>query len=359
MVYIHASLNFGGGVGAVVKQLTQQQIKHGDKVYILAREFDSAVKAYDDEIKIIHLKDKKCWIPKIVKGYNLKRAYKKIKKQNANEEAVLICHCIGVAGLLGSIPKQSIIVLHGHINTSGITSELFYKLLYKRYKKSNFVACSNECAEYYRNQFNIRCKVILNGTICSGAKEKHYQDKKDFIVGMISNLDEHKGFKYFLEAAVILCKKYNHVKFYIAGTNSENFNFDDFIQNNKLSSSIKYFGEVENAANTLLPKIDLLVLPSVMEGLPMSLIEAQCYGIPILATKVGGIPELLVNGYNGYFIKRDIADIVSKVELCLDENRYKTLMKHSVEVYDAKFSAVRMYEEYKKETEKIIGLKNV
>ena len=111
---------------------------------------------------------------------------------------------------------------------------------------------------------------------------------------------------------------------------------------------------MEDAANTLLPKIDLLVLPSVMEGLPMSLIEAQFYGIPILATEVGGIPELLTDGYNGYFIKRDGADIAGKIELCLSLPQYEILSKNSLILASDKFSSERMYEEYEELTENVI-----
>lgn len=354
MVYIHASLNFGGGVGAVATQLAKQQLKRGNKVYILARESDPAVKTSADKIEVIRLKDKKGFIPKIVKGYNLKKEYNKIKKKHPTEKAVLVCHCIGVAGLFGSIPKQTIIVLHGHINSNGVISKVFYKLLFRRHRKNNFVACSKECAEYYSDYLNVNSRVILNGATCTGVKTEYFPNKKEFIVGMISNLDEHKGFKYFLEAATVLCKKYNFIKFYIAGKNSENFDFESFILNNKLNDSFKYLGEVEDAANTLLPKIDLLVLPSVMEGLPMSLIEAQFYGIPILATEVGGIPELLTDGYNGYFIKRDGADIAGKIELCLSLPQYEILSKNSLILASDKFSSERMYEEYEELTENVI-----
>ncbi len=357
MVYVHASLNFGGGVGAVVKQLALQQVAHNNKIYILARESDKFVKNINDKnlFEVRYLKDKRGVIPTIVKGYNLKKEYTKIKALHPTEKIVLFCHCIGVVGLLGSIPKRTIIILHGHINTKGLTSDIFYKLLYRKYKCSNFVACSKECAEFYAQRFKIDCKVVLNGTVCSGEKKEYYTTKRDLVVGMISNLDNHKGFDYFLETAKILHKKYSCVKFFIVGENSEHRNIEQFANDNDLNDSIKYFGLIDNAADMLLPNIDLIVLPSIQEGLPMSLIEAQYYGIPILATKVGGIPELLIDGYNGYFIKRDACDIASKIELCLDKNRYAELSKSSFAVYNEKFSAVRMYEEYKRLVEILLG----
>ena len=48
--------------------------------------------------------------------------------------------------------------------------------------------------------------------------------------------------------------------------------------------------------------MDVFVLPSYNEGLPISILEAMSYNLPIISTKVGGIPEILKNEYNGYLI---------------------------------------------------------
>ena len=357
MVYVHASLNFGGGVGAVVKQLAKQQIDHGDAVYILARRSDyyATEIAENSSVKIVYLKEGKNIIPKSVKGFNLKRDFYKIKSQNTDEKIVLICHCIGVVGMFGSIPKQTIIVLHGHVKYNGHLSKLFYKLLYKRHRSRNYIACSKECADYYFEQFKLKCKVIMNGCACVGEKKEFYPSKGDFAVGMISNLDNHKGFEYLLGAAKLLSKKYNFVKFYIVGANSEKFDFGGFFKSNGMEYVIEYLGEVKNAADKILPQIDLLVLPSIMEGLPMSLIEAQSYGIPILATEVGGIPEILKDGYNGFFIKRDERDIASKIEYCLNKELYTKMVGNSSLMYDTCLSAERMYKQYRELAECILN----
>lgn len=361
MVYVHASLNFGGGVGSVVKQLAKQQIDHGDTVYILARKSDYFAAEIAENVfaKIVYLKEGNNVIPKSVKGYNLKREFYKIKSQNLDKQIVLICHCIGVVGMLGSIPKQTIIVLHGHVKYNGYLSKLFYKLLYKRHKSRNYIACSKECADYYFEQFKLKCKVVLNGCACIGKKKEFYPSKGDFAVGMISNLDNHKGFEYLLGAAKLLNKKYNFIKFYIVGANSEKFDFDGFFKSNGMENVIEYLGEVKNAADKILPQIDLLVLPSIMEGLPMSLIEAQSYGIPILATEVGGIPEILKDGYNGFFIRRDENDIAEKIGRCLNNSLYGKLVSNSLSVYKTRFSAERMYKEYENLIRNIVGFDSV
>jgi glycosyltransferase involved in cell wall biosynthesis len=49
--------------------------------------------------------------------------------------------------------------------------------------------------------------------------------------------------------------------------------------------------------------VDLLVLPSLTEGMPMVLLEAQYFGLPIVASKVGGIPEIVTHERNGFLVQ--------------------------------------------------------
>lgn len=358
-IYIHVSLHFSGGVGAVVKQLVKHQVACGDEVYLVAREGDQGVGAIADksDVNTIFLKRRPLKIlPRIITGNNLKKIYNQIKQNNKNSKVVMICHGVGIIGLFGKVKRENtIVVLHGHINKSGMALKVFYSMLFGRFRKLKFVACSNECASYYRDGYKINPCVILNGCDVQGEKKAQYPSTKTLCVGMVANMDSHKGFKYFLEAINNIDYTKLNVKFYLVGENAENFNFENYIAENNLQTILKYYGNVPDAANTIMSLLDLLVLPSKMEGLPMSLIEALSYGIPILATKVGGIPEILRDGYNGYFIKRDGADIAKKIELCCDPTTYLSLSKNALYCYNSAFSSNKMCSNYDKYIEKNIG----
>jgi len=70
-----------------------------------------------------------------------------------------------------------------------------------------------------------------------------------------------------------------------------------------IADFVKYCGWIEDKEkDLLLRKTDIFVLPSYAEGMPMSILEAMSYAIPIVTTNVGGIPELVIDGETGYLI---------------------------------------------------------
>jgi glycosyltransferase involved in cell wall biosynthesis len=112
---------------------------------------------------------------------------------------------------------------------------------------------------------------------------------------------------------------------------------------------------VENAGDTLVPSLDLVVLPSASEGLPLTLVEAIAHGVPILATRVGGIPEVLIEGVTGYFIERNPIDIAEKIRILHDDERlYESLSNNARDLYTNKFTVERMAKEYSRVYDSIL-----
>lgn len=83
-----------------------------------------------------------------------------------------------------------------------------------------------------------------------------------------------------------------------------------------LKGHVIFTGERDDVPD-LLAAADLFVLPSVSEGLPISLLEAMASSLPIVATDVGGIPELVVEGVNGHLTKAGDAPAMSRALLSL------------------------------------------
>ena len=94
---------------------------------------------------------------------------------------------------------------------------------------------------------------------------------------------------------------------------------------------------------------DLFMLPSDYEGLPMVLLEAMCQGKPIVASRVGGIPEVVIDGENGYTIPNDSALFVEKIVQILENDDISCrFSKHSQHIYSTRFNTMKMVESYLK-----------
>jgi glycosyltransferase involved in cell wall biosynthesis len=85
-----------------------------------------------------------------------------------------------------------------------------------------------------------------------------------------------------------------------------------------IADSVEFLGWVVGDAKLkLLEEADVYVLPSFHEGLPVSILEAMSYGVPVLSTRVGGIPELVREGLDGFLVEAgkvdDLADRMARL----------------------------------------------
>ena len=89
----------------------------------------------------------------------------------------------------------------------------------------------------------------------------------------------------------------------LIGGDGEIEKVQQYIKDNKLDNVAEYIGWVSGEEKIkLLNEVDVFILPSYNEGLPISVLEAMSYNLPIISTTVGGIPEILKNEYNGFLI---------------------------------------------------------
>ena len=96
---------------------------------------------------------------------------------------------------------------------------------------------------------------------------------------------------------------------------------------------------------------DLFVLPSLEDNLPNTIMEAMACGVPCVGFKVGGIPEMIDHGRNGYVATpRDADDLAEGMEWCLDPSRHEELSREAVRKVSMKYSqhsvAMRYIEVY-------------
>lgn len=139
-------------------------------------------------------------------------------------------------------------------------------------------------------------------------------DIKDVIlIGVIANLYKTKGLGYLVEAIKILGIKYPipNIKAVIIGEGEERNKLRTKIKESGLEKSFFLLGSIPEAYKYL-KVFDIFVLPSLKEGLPYTILEAMAASLPIVATQVGAIPEILENEKTGVIIP--LADPLSLAE---------------------------------------------
>jgi glycosyltransferase involved in cell wall biosynthesis len=123
-----------------------------------------------------------------------------------------------------------------------------------------------------------------------------------------------------------------------------------------LPQNVYCLGEI-HSAYTYFKYADLFVLPSHYEGLPISLLEALSFGLPSVASAVGGITEVL-DGKNGFGVPNDITVFKEKIEFILeDKDRYKMMSKCARQTYITNFTIEKMINGYLSVYEDIVNKK--
>lgn len=144
---------------------------------------------------------------------------------------------------------------------------------------------------------------IPNGNLL---KEELNLSPDTMLVGNLSALADHKDFPTFLKVARRVVDENPWVHFVVAGSGDERGFIEKFIEENKLSSRIHLLGFRKDVPKVM-KSLDVFLITSKTEGLGTIVLEAFAAGIPVVATRAGGIPELVNDHVTG--LLKEIGDV--------------------------------------------------
>lgn len=121
------------------------------------------------------------------------------------------------------------------------------------------------------------------------------------VIGVIGQLIPRKGHRYLIEAAPAILKHYPETRFLFFGQGPLQHDLQQLCKSLHMANKVHFAG-FRTDLERILPCLDLVVHPATMEGLGVSLLQAAAAGVPIVATRVGGIPEIVHDGVNGYLV---------------------------------------------------------
>ena len=221
------------------------------------------------------------------------------------------------------------------VNTS---HNIFYdkiRLTRFAYKHAHLVACGKMVKENLVKEFGMpesQVKVIHNAIksfdeVCVEDNQiAELRRKGSFIVGNVGRLSEQKGMEYFIKAIPEVIKRRSMIKFVIVGSGEDEKKLESLVHTMKIEKDVLFLG-YRNDIQNIMSQLDLLVLSSLWEGLPLTPIEAFSVGKTIIATAVDGTVEIVRDGVDGFLIQpKDIDSIVEKIVYLYDNNEILEMM---------------------------------
>lgn len=172
-------------------------------------------------------------------------------------------------------------------------------------------------------------------------------DSIPFVIAYIGRLSREKGPIDFVKVAKGILERDKECRFVVAGDGPMLQTTKQYAEELGLMTHFDFKGQIpQKDMLSLYEEIDLLLSTSHTEGLPNTLLEALASGVPVVATKVGGVGELIKNGYNGFLTeKEDVESLINNVLLLKnDPAMAESFRRNGWDVVMKKFSFLRRME---------------
>ncbi|MFA6572160.1 MAG: glycosyltransferase family 4 protein [Bacteroidota bacterium] len=170
-------------------------------------------------------------------------------------------------------------------------------------------------------------------------KEKLGIKKDEFVIGFVGRLEKVKGCEYLIKSLPYLNFPY---KVLVAGDGSEREDLEILAKTLGIDDKVIFLGYRDNVV-LIYPLLDILVVPSLSESLGLSVIEAQAMSVPVIASNIGGLGELVINKKNGIlFESKNYVNLAEKIVLLkkdivlkevMIKNAYNDIRKYCLENY--------------------------
>jgi glycosyltransferase involved in cell wall biosynthesis len=193
---------------------------------------------------------------------------------------------------------------------------LAYRLIART---GTLVAVSEDLKRFIAEKAGIpgrRLRVIYNG-IMPGAPVDEVEIERcrselgirsgDTVLGAVGSLYPVKGHRFLLDAMPLVLQRFPDTVLIMAGRGELDVSLKEQAKRLGIEEKVRFLGMREDVPR-LLGLMDVFVLPSLSEGLSMALLEAMAAGKPVVATRVGGNPELVEEGKTGLLVRGQDAD---------------------------------------------------
>lgn len=252
----------------------------------------------------------------------------------------------GAAAILSAaMARVPVIVVHEHLWAAPPSRSRVLNRIVGRWV-SQYVAVSEDVARHLVEDLGLRrerIRVIHNGIAAAEVRSGDASQegvsasasRRDRVALTVARLVPQKGLETLVDAAALL----PNVRFLIAGEGPERAQLESLAQDRRVSERVCFLGYSADV-RALLGAVDIFVLPSLFEGLPISVLEAMAAGRPVVATDVEGTREAVVAGESGILVPPgDPVALANAISTVLHDDELRArLVKAALERVRSEFS---------------------
>lgn len=336
-----------GGAQIHVIELTKQLLADGHEVFVMYGG-GNCIYSFDHErVHWIQLKE-------MVHPIHAVQDVKAIREAKRWFEAIqpdLVATHSSKSGVVGRIAANlakvpNVFTAHGWAFNDGVQG--FMPKIYVRIEKqlakytNEIISVStydHDLAMRHKFRSKGRLRVVHNG-IMPIEIEKCKQ--KEVTIVMVSRFEKPKRFDLLVEAFERL--NLPNTKLILVGDGTKMTEVMEQTNKYRTKERIEFVGP-QRDVYPYLAKADIFAQITDYEGLPIAIIEALSMELPVVASNVGGVPDLVIDGKNGYLVNNSIEDIVQKLEMLVQEEWMRREMgQQSKALFNEKYHFNRMYE---------------
>ena len=227
---------------------------------------------------------------------------------------------------------------------------------------SDRIAVESESAITFLELVKYRDKIsIISNMYLDLNKFKIKKDLKDRrnLIGFISHLNEGKGITNFVKAIPLISKERDDLEFLIGGDGPLFNEVKDELKSNRCYDKVELTGWIpHDELPEYLNELKLLVFPSYSEGLPNIIPESMACGAVVLATPVGGVPDLIKDGETGFIMGNNSPkSIAENVLRALNYPKSDKIVKNARKLIEKEYTYKVVVERFKKMLEDL-GVEN-
>lgn len=189
-------------------------------------------------------------------------------------------------------------------------------------ERDALIAVSQIVADFSRDSRAVVIYPGINGSLFPEKRRAH----KGLVIGTACRLEPIKGLRYLLEALAVLTRQIDDLRLEIAGNGSLRSFLEQECHRLGIFGHVSFIGWREDLP-TVMAGWDIFVLPSLDEGFPIAALEAMAAGLPVIASAVGGLLELVQDGETGCLVPVAApAELTTRLRELISDDRRREAM---------------------------------